>query len=638
MSVGFLFLRRLRIMCRGHAVYDQNFHRGVNIIRGTNSSGKSTVSDFIYFALGGENSRWKGAAKLCDQVQAELETPDGTLTLKRDTDKPTSTPSVFFGSMSEATQHGLDSWESFPLHRTERAQSFSQLLFRSVGIPEAISDGASNITMHQLLRLLYADQRTPTGHLFGFDPFDPMEIRRAVGDLICGLNPHEAYGLEIEVRTLKKKLEEKKVELRTLVAGLPDDEAFRDVAGLNASIQSLNDEIVVIEAEIRNVDQNVDQTALSEFDKSRRKALSSLGTVKIKIVAAEEKIEAAEFDLAELEQFLDYLGDVEAKAKLAGETADLVGDIDFETCPSCLKPLPARESENACGVCGQELDDDYDRSRYLAIRRDLEIQIRESSQLQTTKQNDLLDKKIELRRLRSDYQTRHSNFVSTFELTSSPREAYLAEKNWQIGSLTKEIQQLTRLVGRAQEVQKVSEEKRELESLIEQKTLSLDTINRAASIRRSSALGTVNSFVRQFLMQDLPNQDDFRNPTSIVLDFENNVVEVDGEINFSESSNVVLKNAAILSLLAAAAIDENFNHPRFVLMDNIEDKGMTQERSRNFQKIIVQASQQMPLPHQVIFTTSMMEPELEDDALTVGPVYSDSHKTLEFPDGVIIRE
>jgi DNA repair exonuclease SbcCD ATPase subunit len=59
---SFFSLKRVRIN-RGNVVaYDEEFHRGVNIIRGENSSGKSTISDFIFFGLGGEFDRWKDAA------------------------------------------------------------------------------------------------------------------------------------------------------------------------------------------------------------------------------------------------------------------------------------------------------------------------------------------------------------------------------------------------------------------------------------------------------------------------------------------------------------------------------------------------------------------------------------------------
>ena len=37
----------------GEVAYDEEFHRGVNIIRGQNSSGKSTIVRFIFFVLGG---------------------------------------------------------------------------------------------------------------------------------------------------------------------------------------------------------------------------------------------------------------------------------------------------------------------------------------------------------------------------------------------------------------------------------------------------------------------------------------------------------------------------------------------------------------------------------------------------------
>ena len=45
-----LFLRRLIIVTNDNQfAYDECFHRGVNIIRGQNSSGKSTILRFIFF-------------------------------------------------------------------------------------------------------------------------------------------------------------------------------------------------------------------------------------------------------------------------------------------------------------------------------------------------------------------------------------------------------------------------------------------------------------------------------------------------------------------------------------------------------------------------------------------------------------
>jgi predicted nucleic acid-binding Zn-ribbon protein len=636
MSGGHLFLRRLRIMHRGTPVYDQAFHLGVNIIRGSNSTGKSTIADAIYFVLGGEFGRWKGAAKLCDEVQAEIEITDGVLTVRREMGKPTSIPQVFFGPMTESIEHGLDSWHPHPLHRTDRQESYSQLMFRSIGIPEARSDGASNITMHQILRLLYSDQRTPTGHLFGFESFDRSEIRVAVGDLLCGLSPFEAYQTELELRALRKDFDDKRLELRALVAGLPDEEVFRDLDGLNLAIRQKEQEVKNTEKAIEQVDLHISDSASSEFNAARAKALKVMSNLKQKVGATERQLESIEFDLAELEQFLKYLEDLDAKANLAGKVADIIGEIDFITCPSCLKPLPDRSDISQCRVCGQSLADGHEESKYLVVRRDLEIQLRESSQLKDTKCDEQQALRSRLRNLRSDLQEAQSNFVLKHDLSSSPREAFLAERNWKIGALTKEIEQLNRMVSRAQEVRRVSDEKEAVQSQITEKEERLKVLALQAGRIRANAMALVNEYTKQFLMRDLPDQDDFRNPREVIVDFENNVIKVDGEINFSESSNVVLKNAAVLAIHAAAATSESFNHPRFILMDNIEDKGMTQERSRNFQNVIVQASEEAQLEHQIIFATSMVDPKLEADKYTIGPAYTSEHKTLTFPKGVRI--
>ena len=89
-----------------------------------------------------------------------------------------------------------------------------------------------------------------------------------------------------------------------------------------------------------------------------------------------------------------------------------------------------------------------------------------------------------------------------------------------------------------------------------------------------------------------------------------------------------LKNAAIFGMFLAAREDEGFFHPRFVLIDNVEDKGMEVERSHLFQRIIVERATDLEGPYQVIFTTSMMNPELELDEYVIGPRYTSDCKSL----------
>ncbi len=64
-----LWVQRMVVIKSGTAVYDEAFHLGVNIIRGENSTGKSTLADLIFFGLGGDVTRWKDEAGLCDEVE-----------------------------------------------------------------------------------------------------------------------------------------------------------------------------------------------------------------------------------------------------------------------------------------------------------------------------------------------------------------------------------------------------------------------------------------------------------------------------------------------------------------------------------------------------------------------------------------
>ena len=111
--------------------------------------------------------------------------------------------------------------------------------------------------------------------------------------------------------------------------------------------------------------------------------------------------------------------------------------------------------------------------------------------------------------------------------------------------------------------------------------------------RIRTAMSSVNEIGRRLLTQDLPREDTFENPNTFSVDFGDDAMLVDGKMNFAESSNVVLKNTAIFSLFLASCYDAEFWHPKFLLMDNIEDKGMEQERSHNYQRLIVQESKKL---------------------------------------------
>jgi hypothetical protein len=57
---------------------------------------------------------------------------------------------------------------------------------------------------------------------------------------------------------------------------------------------------------------------------------------------------------------------------------------------------------------------------------------------------------------------------------------------------------------------------------------------------------------------------------------------------------------------------------------------MEEARSQNFQRVIVDFSKNHQTRHQIIFTTSMIAPELDNSSLCIGPAYSKEKHTLDF--------
>ncbi|GGC55291.1 hypothetical protein GCM10011387_06140 [Pedobacter quisquiliarum] len=136
-----LFLNRLLINTNDHKVaYDEKFMRGINIINGDNSSGKSTISHFIFYVLGGYFNDWVKEAKRCREVLAEVEMNRNVFTLRRgininvETGKgnPTESIYIYWGPMAEALLVPAHDWQKFNYNTTAERKSFSNVFLKNL--------------------------------------------------------------------------------------------------------------------------------------------------------------------------------------------------------------------------------------------------------------------------------------------------------------------------------------------------------------------------------------------------------------------------------------------------------------------------------------------------------------------------
>ena len=629
-----LRLRRLSVFLRGKTVYSEKFHDGVNIIHGANGSGKSTIADFIFFALGGELKDWKERASHCEYVIAEVVTPNATLTLRRDVSEMSGRPmQVFFGAYDDAMAAGPAAWNLLPYKRPTSGLSFSQVLFRAIGIPEAVSVGDSNLTMHQILRLLYGDQMTPIQRIFRQESFDTWEMRQAVGFFLCGVGGYELHNLQLELRTLNARHDEVSRELRALmvVAGSYGDKILAEqLEAIVAKSVKDRDSLVQQLDALLSVDNVEGDTEIAT--KAMRSRSRNLQQARREGAELEDRVATLIYESEDSARFIEHLEQTLRDFNDAAGTFFSLGHLRFEFCPSCFSPVADNPSKLHCQLCGVEIGEAPDGEKKLAARLDLEMQLAESRALAEERRRSLEDLRAALRSAQLRLRSAAEAVDSDRHRAASKREAAVAELSRGIGFLDSELALLQRRIELSEKITRLSVSKEQLNAEISKLKTRVDAIGVAQDKRKRIALTAVAGRTADVLRQDLEEQSDFLPLKDVSFSFPEDWIAINGDKNRSRSASgmVILKNGFQLGLLLTALDDRDFLHPRFMLLDNIEDKGMIRERSWNFQNVLVQELKKYTEPFQVIFTTSMLAPSLEGSSMLVGRKLTRAHPSLAF--------
>jgi AAA domain len=622
-------------------MYDEAFHDGINIIHGGNGSGKSTITDFIYFALGGDLKEWREEAQLADYVLAEITTAEAVITIKREVSEQIGRPMhVFFGSYVDSLAADIRNWLQFPYKRPEDGYSFSQVLFKAIGIPEAISDGVSNITMHQLLRVLYSDQLTPVQRIFRVESFDTWQTRQAVGDLLCGLGGYDIYSLQLNLRELDKTFTEVSARLKSLMtvaSSYGDELLLEQVAKAMQKAQADQGEL---QAKLSQLLQHAEEASTSsEADKLVKRRRRDLAKAKLAVSKLTDTIETLEYEQVDAEHFIDHLRAAVEDFEDASNTFFALGAVRFEFCPSCFAPISGSSDHERthCHLCNTPSVEGHDETRALAVRLDLEMQIKESLEIQRERSQELVKLQNELRAATSNLRAIANASEADRNSAASKFDTVLAETSRQIGYLDREIEQLGKRETLAREIAALSEEKSLLNAKISELKDQIVAAETSQNTRKRTAYTLIAERLKQTLARDLSEHSDFDNIETVSFSFAEDWIAINGNKNRvgSASGMVVLKNSFLLSLFATSLVDQEFNLPRFLLMDNIEDKGMVQERSWNFQRLIVETSTAAQAKHQIIFSTSKIAPELRDSPMVVGGEYTKLRRTLKIQSAIV---
>lgn len=622
-------LTRLRVNKDGHAVYDEQFSFGLNIIRGENSSGKSTIADFIFFALGGSVTNWKDDALRCTEVYAEVILNDQFYTLRRPVLDHSKVPMQISDGKLEAAMAAQSNWKELPYARTEDKASFSQIIFSLLGLPDLRFEAGSTVTINQLLRLSYCDQATPSGRIFRLEPFDSPYTREEIADLLLGVYDQELYELRERLRQAEKEYARVATEFDAVVRVFGRAKREMPASNAEAQIKNLQGERSEVAEAIKSLSvqpAKLDKRGLKQGEDFRQ-ALANLNR---EIATITDQIETLDFEMEDSVQFIEMTAKKLKALSDASKLVDKSSAIALDYCPVCHAPLEQHPATGHCYLCKEPSDAQTLKTRYFRVNFELETQLLESRKLlqeRETDRNKLAQRLTALKAERDSKRVVATTLVVNWNTEQDAKRDELVQR---LGKIDQEIQYLVDNLNLYKELERLREPKERLNAEIATLKSGISARQQKQRTRRMESQKTIGEGCVEYLRRDLPREEAFEKAGAVFMHFADDYISVDDRTTFSESSNVYLRNAAHLAILAASCEIKSFRFPRFLILDGIENGGMTEDRSHNFQKMVFDISNKLQADHQIIMTTAMIDPDLEKNAKVVGRYYTKQSKSLGF--------
>ncbi|MFN3436337.1 MAG: AAA family ATPase [Acidovorax sp.] len=626
-----LVVNELRVLKDGYVVLSESFHIGLNIIKGHNSSGKTTTLDFLAFGLGSEEIPWKKQALLCDFVVTEVSLNGRRVTLKRQISEERQRPMyIFWGKLSDAEASAFQGWELYPYKRSENKLGFTQSIFLALGMPEAQGDGASNLTMHQFLRVIYADQPSLHQPIFRNDNWDSALTRETVGNYISGVYDDTLYSAQLEKRELEKDLSSAESELRSIFTVLAKSKQDIGIEFFGQQIIEAESRREVLHKEISRLkrERTIQEDTKRKSDEAP--ARKELDEAKRALTSALDQVAQKEAELADTNEFVLELSSRLVSLEESEQARKYFGGLSFQICPCCLAEVKSIESaEGSCSLCKSPISGPAGDAQLLRMKNELRLQLKESQSIAKRGADEVQALRAALPSLRQELNKLGRKYSSAAESWSSDLEIALEVASREAGALDQEIKGLYENQRLASVIEELKKKRDSLVERIDDLELKITVLEDVQENLKREVSTQISSTLSRLLRKDLYRQAEFKTAQNVHFSFTDNKVAVDGSDRFSESSTVVLRLLFHVALLSASIKIKSMRFPRFLVLDGIEDGGMELARSHLLQRIIAEECATYDVEYQLIMATSQITPELDNDEFVVGREFTEDDRAIQ---------
>lgn len=617
-----LIITRVVISRANNIVYNEFFREGVNIIRGENGSGKTTIIESIVYVLGGSIRNKKDEFLLCDYVYAELQINTQTYTFRRLIKDDSASPlDIFVGTYEDAVDN-TEFWNRYFNRRADAKKSYSEMIFNFLGFPEEKVEGAGNITIHDILRLLYEDQNASSDQIFLREKYPEGYVKRqAISDLLLGVDDFELYKLKrdlSEKENLFSKYTDQLSQIKEIL-GSPDVN-INNTTQIQEERKELEKEKKYIENQIKSLNSNDNKAAKSGAIKDFNSIKKKLADTKKEIYRLEEESLALGLDIEDSVEFIESLNTRLDALYASTEMTNALGGTNFQFCPSCFQSTLEDDTSGICGLCKSELKEEYISLGYLKMQNEIQFQRNESTSILKRKKEYLSDIQDNLKKEKnklSNLEHKHANYVNAL----NPVEAETHNLLLKTGYIDRKVDESYEKEKLAQTIDEIISRRDSLNKEIQNLKDKIGTAESTRKKRQNKVHTLINKNTVKLIKND-PNSE-LSNINKVVFDFGKDHLYAVGKESPAASTKTYLKNAFFFSVFLASLEESFIRYPRFVILDNIEDSGLDTERAQQFHRDIITCSEATKIKHQIIFTTrsEVISEDLDNSDYCVGKHY-----------------
>ena len=370
--MGYILINRVKYS-------GDNFHyespllgQGINIIEGSNGSGKSTFMNLIYYCLSGSVPEFKKSNKGShfeittdnnNYIDLDITLNDKSYVLRRFID---SNDITVLDSDSEVLV--------LPIHRSKNEKYiFSDWILQQMGIAVVeVFQGVNNfkINFRDLMRLIYHDQEPNPKKIYKTPDFDNIIadselVRKIIFQLLIGKTFSDYYSNLAKQKEIEKQFSLKKAvyaEYLTIAKNLNTNTEELNLVYLNEKLSEKNNQLVRL-YDYRNSlkkDRPRSSDALPELNVMKASILEN----ELRINEVNTEIIQVSEELLKLTQLRENLILEVTQIKKIIHSHEKLNLFSADTCPYCLRKI---DRPHGHCVCGTPIDESqYERFFYSA--------------------------------------------------------------------------------------------------------------------------------------------------------------------------------------------------------------------------------------------------------------------------------